>query len=98
MFWSSTFTTTAHLHRRTQLAGRLEPSFLGYPSANGRWRRHGRYDQLEVETRHFKVRGAFDSSAFPCTVTIRPSSKSASSSTRADRDLLHNQVTVTDNA
>jgi len=77
----------------------VEPSFLGY--SVGKWidtDGDGRYDQLEVETRHFKGPRAFDSSGIPLHNDNQTIVKERIFLDRADRDLLHNQVTVTDNA
>src|SRR5262249_42070954 len=74
----------------------VEPGFDGY--SIGRWIDEGgdgKFDVLEVETRHFKgprhthatsrARAHSTSAAFPCTRTIKPSSRSGSSSIRPTR-------------
>jgi hypothetical protein len=64
----------------------LEPRFLGY--SIGKWLDEdgdGRYDTLLVETRGMKGPRVFDARAFRCTKTTKPSSKSASISTRPTR-------------
>jgi hypothetical protein len=78
-------------HRRIFTDGRDwpaqgEPTFDGY--SIGRWIDEdgdGRFDVLDVETRHFKGPRAFEPSACFCTRTTRPWSRSASSSTRPIR-------------
>ena len=77
----------------------IEPTFNGY--SIGKWIDEdgdGRYDQLEVETRHFKGPRAFDSSGIPLHNDNQTIVKERISLDKADRDLLHNQVTVTDSA
>jgi len=101
----TTHVLVQHIHddRRispmAHLAGHVEPSFLGY--SIGKWvdtDSDGRYDQLEVETRHFKGPRAFDSSGIPLHNDNQTIVKERISLDNADRDLLHNQVTVTDSA
>ncbi len=63
---------------------KITPTFAGY--SIGKWLDEdgdGRYDTLVVETRGFKGPRTFDGTpASRCTRTIRPSSRSASISTR----------------
>jgi len=102
----TTHVLVQHIHddRRIFTDGRtwpanVEPSFLGY--SIGKWvdsDGDGRYDQLEVETRHFKGPRAFDSSGIPLHNDNQTIVKERISLDKADRDLLHNQVTVTDSA
>ena len=64
----------------------MTPTFFGY--SIGRWIDEdgdGRYDMLEVETRAMKGRASTTRAASPCTRTTRPSSRSASISTRPIR-------------
>jgi len=65
----------------------VQPSFDGY--SIGKWLDtdgDGRFDTLEVETRHFKGPRAFEpSAACRCMRTTKPSSRSASISTRPIR-------------
>jgi hypothetical protein len=78
----TTHVLVQHIHdnRRIFTDGRnwpadVEPSFLGY--SIGKWvdaDGDGRYDQLEVGTRHFRDRVRSIAVAFPCTTTI-PSSR-----------------------
>jgi hypothetical protein len=77
----------------------LEPSFLGY--SIGRWvdtDGDGRYDVLEVETRHFKGPRAFDSSGIPLHSDNQTVVKERIYLNKADSNLLHNEVTVVDHA
>jgi len=77
----------------------IEPSFLGY--SIGKWvdtGGGGRYDLLEVETRHFKGPRAFDSSGIPLHRDNKTIVKERISLDQADRNVLLNEVTVTDNA
>src|SRR5262245_14255978 len=102
----TTHVLVQHIHdnRRIFTDGRtwpadVEPSFLGY--SVGKWidtDGDGRYDQLEVETRQLKGPRAFDSSGIPLHNDNQTIVKERIFLDRADRDLLHNQVTVTDNA
>ena len=95
-----------HIHdnRRIFTDGRdwpaeVEPSFLGY--SIGRWvdtAGNGRYDQLLVETRHFKGPRAFDSSGLPLHNDNQTIVKERLYLDKADPSLLHNEVTVIDNA
>src|SRR5215475_8175684 len=59
-----------------------EPSFMGY--SIGKWideDGRGRYNVLEVETRNLKGRALSTPAASLCTRTIKPSSRSGSTST-----------------
>ena len=75
-------------YRRIYTDGRdwpeeLEPTFAGY--SIGKWVDEdgdGKYDVLEVETRYFKGPRGYESPASRFTTTTRPSSRSASISTR----------------
>ena len=75
-------------HRRIFTDGRawpktVAPTFTGY--SIGRWIDEdgdGRYDVLESETRHLNGPCVFDSSGIPLHEDDRPSSRSASTSTR----------------
>ena len=99
--WSSTSTTTA-ASSPTGATGRridVEPSFLGY--SIGKWidtDGDGRYDPLEVETRHFKGPRAYDSSGIPLHKDNQTIVKERISLDKADPNVLHNEVTVIDNA
>jgi hypothetical protein len=77
----------------------IEPSFLGY--SIGKWvdtDGDGRYDLLEVETRHFKGPRAFDSSGIPLHKDNKTIVKERMSLDKADLQILINEVTVIDNA
>jgi hypothetical protein len=95
-----------HIHdnRRIFTDGRdwpaeLEPSLLGY--SIGKWidtAGTGNYDVLEVETRGFKGPRAFDSSGIPLHHDNQTVVKELIYLDPADRNLLHDQVTVLDHA
>ena len=77
----------------------VELSFSGY--SIGKWVDEdgdGRYDVLEVETRNLKGPRIFDPSGIPLHEDNQTVVKERISLDKADRDLLHNQVTVTDSA
>jgi len=86
----TTYLLIQHIHdsRRIFTDGRTfpeeaEPSFAGY--SIGTWidtDGDGRYDLLEVETRHLRGPRSFDAPEFRSTATTRPSSRSASTPTR----------------
>jgi hypothetical protein len=77
-----------YMHRRIYTDGRdwpadVEPSRIGY--SIGRWideDADGKFDTLVVETRYSGVSGLSIRPASRCMRTIRPSSRSASTSTR----------------
>jgi hypothetical protein len=76
-----------------------EPGFDGY--SIGRWIDEdgdGRYDLLEVETRHFKGPRAFELSGIPLHEDNETIVKERIFLDKADRDLLHDEITVIDNA
>jgi hypothetical protein len=95
-----------HIHdnRRIFTDGRpwpaeLEPTLLGY--SIGKWidtAATGRYDVLEVETRGFKGPRAFDSSGIPLHQDNETVVKERIYLDPADRDVFHDQVTVSDHA
>jgi len=75
-----------------------EPAFIGY--SIGKWidtDGDGKYDMLEVETRNFKGPRVYDESG----LTLHPDDMSMIKERiyldKADRNLLHNEVTVIDN-
>src|SRR4030088_611158 len=77
----------------------LEPTLLGY--SIGKWidtTGAGRYDGLEVETRGFKGPRAFDSSGIPLHHDNQTIVKERIYLDPADRNVLHDQVTVFDHA
>jgi hypothetical protein len=95
-----------HIHdnRRIFTDGRdwpqnLEPTFAGY--SIGKWidsAGNGRYDVLEVETRGFKGPRAYDTSGIPLHMDNATIVKERIYLDKADRDLLHDDVTVFDHA
>ncbi len=95
-----------HIHdnRRIFTDGRdwpaeIEPTFLGY--SIGKWLDtdgDGRYDMLEVETRHFKGPRAFDSSGIPLHKDNATIVRERIYLDKADPNVLRNEVTVIDNA
>jgi hypothetical protein len=75
------------------------PSFAGY--SIGKWidiDGDGRYDVLEVETRHLKGPRSYDSSGLPLHSDNLSVIKERLYLDKADPDLLLNEITVIDNA
>jgi hypothetical protein len=75
------------------------PSFQGY--STGRWIDEdgdGRYDAFEVETRNFKGPRALESSGLPLHEDNETVVRERLSLDKANRDILHNDVTTTDHA
>jgi hypothetical protein len=95
-----------HIHdnRRIFTDGRdwpddLEPSYLGY--SIGKWidtDGDGRYDLLEAETRGFRGPRTYDTSGIPLHSDNQTVVKERIYIDKADPDLLHDEVTVIDNA
>jgi hypothetical protein len=91
-------------HRRIFTDGRdwpaqVEPTFDGY--SIGEWIDEdgdGRFDVLEVETRHFKGPRAFEPSGMLLHADNQTVVKERIYLDKADRNLLHNEMTVIDNA
>jgi hypothetical protein len=91
-------------HRRIFTDGRewpktVQPTFTGY--SIGKWIDEdgdGRYDVLEAETRHFKAPRFFDSSGIPLHDDGESIIKERIYLDKTDRNLLHDVITVTDNA
>jgi len=91
-------------HRRIYTDGRdwpkdVEPTFMGY--SIGKWidtNAAGRYDLLEVETRHLKGPRALDPAGVPTHVDNRSIVKERISFDKADPKLLHDEITLIDNA
>ena len=80
--------------------GNIEPAFIGGLSL-GKWIDEdgdGRNDALEFETRGFKGPRAFDLSGIPLHEDNQTVIKERIYLDKADRNLLHNQVTVIDHA
>ena len=76
-----------------------EPGFDGY--SIGQWVDQdgdGKYDVLEVETRHFKGPRHFDLSGIPLHEDDETVIKERIFLDKADKDLLHDEITVTDHA
>jgi hypothetical protein len=76
-----------------------EPSFAGY--SIGHWIDEdgdGRYDTLEVETRHFKGPRTFDASGIPLHRDNQTVVKERIYLDRDNPRVLHNQITTIDNA
>ena len=77
----------------------LEPSIAGY--SIGRWidaDGGGRYDLLEVETRGFKGLRTLDSAGLPLHEDNQSIVKERFYSDKADRNILHDEITVIDHA
>jgi hypothetical protein len=77
----------------------LEPTYLGY--SIGKWidtDGDGRYDLLEVETRHFKGPRAYDTSGIPLHKDNQTVVKERIFLDPVDRKILQNDVIVVDNA
>jgi hypothetical protein len=76
-----------------------EPAFHGY--SIGKWSDadgDGRFDTLEVETRHFNGPRTFDNSGTPLHADNQTIVKERIYRDKADRDLMHNEMTTIDNA
>src|SRR5258708_31252070 len=77
----------------------VEPAFIGY--SIGKWidtLRPGRYDTLEVETRDFKGPRAYDNSGRTLHRDNQSIIKERFFLDRADRNILHDEITVIDHA
>ncbi len=77
----------------------VEPGYDGY--SIGRWIDEdgdGKYDVLEVETRHFKGPRVFDLSGIPLHEDNETVIKERIFLDKSDNDLLHDEITVTDHA
>ena len=75
------------------------PTFAGY--SVGKWLDtdgDGRYDTLEVETRNFKGPRTYEPSGIPLHADNETVIKERFSLDQADKDLMHNEITVIDNA
>jgi hypothetical protein len=91
-------------HRRIFTDGRawpetVQPTYTGY--SVGKWIDEdgdGRYDVLESETRHFKGPRVFDSSGIPLHEDNESVIKERIYLDKADRNLLHDDITVIDHA
>ncbi len=91
-------------HRRIFTDGRswpkeVEPTYTGY--SIGKWidtDGDGRFDVLEAETRHFKGPRFFDASGIPLHEDNETVVTERIFLDKSDRDLLHDDITVTDHA
>jgi hypothetical protein len=91
-------------HRRIFTDGRdwpaeVEPTYQGY--SIGRWiddEGHGRYDVLEVETRHLKGPRTFDASGLPMHSDNQSIFKERFHLDKDDPSILHDEITVIDHA
>ncbi len=91
-------------HRRIFTDGRawpqtVRPTYAGY--SIGRWideNGDGRFDVLEAETRYFKGPRVFDSSGIPLHEDDESVIKERIYLDKADRNLLHDEITVFDHA
>jgi hypothetical protein len=92
------------IHRRIYTDGRdwpdeVEPTFQGH--SIGRWidtTGSGRYDVLEVETRHFKGPRVLDPTGIPTHVDNQSIVKERIYLDKSDPKLLHDEITLIDNA
>ena len=94
----------ADSHRRIFTDGRdwpvdPDPAYVGY--SIGKWIDEdgdGRYDVLEVETRDFKGPRVYDTSGLPLHPDNQSIIKERIYLDKADRNLLHDEITVIDHA
>jgi hypothetical protein len=104
---TTTYVLTSHnndAHRRIFTDGRnwpqtVEPTFKGY--SIGKWIDEdgdGRYDVLEVETRHLKGPRTYDASGIPFHRDDQTVIKERISLDNTDRNLLRDEITVIDHA
>jgi hypothetical protein len=80
-------------------AEEVEPTYAGY--SIGRWIDEdgdGRYDLLEVETRHLKGPRVYDGTGLPLHHDNQSVIKERIYLDKVDRNVLHNDITVIDNA
>jgi hypothetical protein len=76
-----------------------EPSFMGY--SIGTWADEdgdGRYDTLLIETRNLKGPRSFDASGIPLHTDNKTIVKEKLYLDRANRDIMHNEITTVDHA
>jgi hypothetical protein len=77
----------------------VEPTYQGY--SIGKWVDEdgdGRYDVLEVETRHFKGPRTFDASGLPMHPDNQSIFKERIHLDKGDPNILHDEITVVDHA
>jgi hypothetical protein len=92
------------VHRRIFTDGRawpahVTPAYLGY--SIGKWLDtdgDGRFDTLEVETRHLKGPRVFDPTGLPLHADDQTIVKERLYLAKDNRNVLHNDITVIDNA
>jgi len=102
----TTYILIDHIHdnRRIYTDGRewpadVEPSFAGY--SIGKWLDEdgdGKYDVLEVETRHFKGPRALETTGLPLHKDNQTIVKERIYFDKAEPGILHDEITVIDNA
>jgi len=102
----TTYILIDHIHdnRRIYTDGRewpadVEPSFAGY--SIGKWldeNGDGKYDVLEVETRHFKGPRALETTGLPLHKDNQTIVKERIYFDKAEPGILHDEITVIDNA
>jgi hypothetical protein len=103
---ATTYVLTSHIHdnRRIYTDGRdwpkdLEPSFKGY--SIGQWLDtdgDGRFDTLEVETRHMKGPRAYDTTGLPLHRDNQTVVKERIYLDKADANVMYDDITTIDNA
>lgn len=77
----------------------IEPAWQGY--SLGKWidtDGDGRYDAIEIETRHIKGRRAYDATGLPLHDDNKTVVTERISLDKANRNVLRNEITVIDNA
>ena len=77
----------------------IEPAFAGY--STGKWidkDGDGRYDELEVETSHFKGPRVFDGDGLPLHADDQTVVKERLFLDKANPDILHDEITTIDHA
>jgi hypothetical protein len=103
---ATTYIFISHIHdnRRIYTDGRtwpaeIEPAFKGY--SIGKWIDEdgdGRFDTLEIETRHFKGPRAYDTTGLPLHSDNQTVVKERLYLDKSDRTVLWNEVTTIDHA
>jgi hypothetical protein len=103
---ATTYVLTSHIHdnRRIYTDGRdwpkdLEPSFKGY--SIGQWTDtdgDGRFDTLDVETRHMKGPRAYDTTGLPLHRDNQTVVKERIYLDKADPNVMYDDITTIDNA
>src|SRR5262245_34024159 len=103
---ATTYILISHIHdnRRIYTDGRdwpkdIEPSFKGY--SIGKWLDtdgDGRYDTLEVETRHFKGPRSYDTTGLPLHFDSNTVVKEKIYADKNDKEVIINELTTIDSA